>query len=123
MKNKCGIRIIRVCLVVTGIAALGLAGGCMSMPAGLSPSSEPLNPGTYTEIGPAKGLYTSVMILGIPVSEPGSPGLMALERAEQSSGGDALVRLSTDIRQYPCGPIVIIQTEVSGTAVRKLKSN
>lgn len=117
-KEKC----LRMGLVLLSAAGMGLLAGCMAMPAGLSPSSEPLDPGSYTEIGPAQGSFTSIMILGFPVSEPGSPGLKALERAEKASGGDALVRLSTDIKQYPCGPIVVIQTEVTGTGVRKLKN-
>ena len=117
-REKC----IRAGLALLSVIGMGLMVGCMAMPAGLSPSSEPLNPGSYTEIGPAQGRYSSIAILGIPISEPGAPGLMALDRAQQSSGGDALVRLSTDIKQYICGPVVIIQTEVTGTAVRKLKN-
>lgn len=113
---------MRVGLTLLSVVALGLMAGCMAVPAGLSPSSEPLEPGGYTVIGPAQGSFTSIAILGIPISEPGTPGLKALERAEQSSGGDALVRVSTDIKQYPCGPVFILQTEVTGTAVRKLKN-
>jgi hypothetical protein len=113
---------LRVGLAVLSVASMGLMVGCMAMPAGLSPSSEPLDPSGYTEIGPASGSFTSIAIMGFPVSEPGSPGLKALARAEKASGGDALVRLSIDTKTYPCGPVTIIQTEVSGTGVRKLKN-
>ncbi|MFC1453025.1 hypothetical protein ACFLSJ_06725 [Verrucomicrobiota bacterium] len=94
--------------------------GCIAVPSGIAGSSKPLAPGKYTEIGPASGSAYSFAILGIPVGEA-TPSLTALHRALESSGGDALVEIGMDNRVYPCGPVVIYEGRVNGTAVRTLR--
>lgn len=111
----------KIYLALCAAASL-LTVGCISQPVGLSASSEPLIPGSYVEVGPAKGTFNTVVVMGIPASEPGSPGQKALERALESSGGDALVKVSVDSKLYNCGVAVLAQTEVTGTAVRKLNN-
>lgn len=109
MKNAVFAAIVVVLAVVVA--------GCMSMPTGLAPSTMPLAPGSYTEMGKARGHAVGVIVLGIAVSEP-FPCRAAVDRAIASSGADALVNVSADATQILLGPFTIITTTVQGTAVR-----
>ena len=108
-------------LTLLGLALCGvvLGSGCVNLPAGVAPSTEPLNPGEYTEIGPAKGSSYSVMLYVLPISEGSTQ--KAIDRALASSGGDALVKVTADCKIYPCVLVNVYESRISGTAVRKLK--
>lgn len=94
--------------------------GCVSGPVGLSPSSEPLEPGSYTEIGPARGSVTTTYLLGfLPLGDSSAPALRAMNQAIRSSDADALVKISIDQRQQSCGILTLHHTDVNATAVKK----
>lgn len=102
-------------LVAASALALGL-GGCVTYPGGITGSTVPLNPGSYTEIGEASGSTWGMHLLGIlPISEA-SPQT-ALDRALTSSGGDALIQTTVVMRIYPLFILNLYQTQVEGTAV------
>ncbi len=111
---------MKAVMVFVSLCAVAVIGaGCIAIPAGIAASTEPLEPGKYTEIGPASGSAYGIAVMGIPASEPGSPTQIALGRALNTSGGDALIRAAVDVTQYNFLWVTVIQSTVSGTAVRK----
>lgn len=118
MRIKDGL--LRACLVAVVITESMIVGGCINLPAAIAPSNVPLNPGEYTEVGPAKGSSYSVMLYIIPISEGSTK--KAVTRALADSGGDALVGVTADCKIYPCILVNVYETRVEGIAVRKLKN-
>jgi hypothetical protein len=106
-----------VSLVVTGLIALGTT-GCLTSPVSISPSSIPLERGTYTVVqeevsGEAFGVY----ILGFPVSEPRQMAT-ARDRAIESAGADALIDITTDYTVVNLLLAQVTWTTVNGDAVQ-----
>ncbi len=106
-------------LLLPALLLLLIPGGCMSSHRSSAPSSEPLLPGSYVEIGPARGSASVFKILGIALGDADSLDQRAMDDAIAKSGGDALVRVS--LKEKSCG-ICLVGTHgvsVKATAVKK----
>ena len=107
-------------MIVVGCCLVALmAAGCMTAPTGVAPSTKPLAPGGYTEMGKVKGRAVGVFLLGIlPLSEP-YPARSAVDRAVKKGGGDAMVDVTLDHMNIMIPPFVsVLITTASGTAVK-----
>ncbi|MBI3553428.1 MAG: hypothetical protein HY077_13110 [Elusimicrobia bacterium] len=103
---------------VLALGASVVLAGCMVYPVSVSPSSHYIGPNdTVTEIGPANGSAFCVMPLGIPICEPHQMG-PAIDAALKSSGGDALLNVRVDFHSYNLMFVVILRTDVYGTAAK-----
>jgi len=85
---------------LTSIASLGLllllAAGCATMPGGVAPSSTPINGRTYTELGPATGTDSRILILGILPLTGMNTTREAVQEAIGDRDGDALINVTSD---------------------------
>jgi hypothetical protein len=95
-----------------------LVSGCYVAPVTLAPSTIPLTPGTYTELGETSGSAFAVFIFGIPLSEP-DPAGRARDRAIADKSADALVNVSADNILINLSFIGFSIARVHGTAVKK----
>lgn len=92
--------------------------GCMTYPLAIAPSTKPITANDIvTEIGPANGSAWYTVVFGIPVGEQHQVG-PALKRALESSGGDALIEVKMEYHSYNLGPVVLLRTDIYGTAVK-----
>jgi hypothetical protein len=70
--------------------------GCAHYPAGLAPSTRPLDGKEYDIIGPAKGSDSRVSLLAILPITPYNDTRDAVADALKSSGGDALINVTVE---------------------------
>jgi hypothetical protein len=80
------------------LLALGLATGCVSA-VDLVDSTTPLRPGTYTEIGEADGSSGGFSVFMMQFGASDSVAA-ARDEALRASGGDALVRVAVESRDF-----------------------
>ncbi|RNC65096.1 MAG: hypothetical protein ED859_17835 [Desulfuromonadales bacterium] len=103
---------------VFAVACLALISGCASISGGVAPSTVPLNPGSYRELGPVAGEDCVYYLLGfIPLRAGNETRNAVADAMGKTSGTTALVNVSVDTySQY----FVIVSracTQVYGTAV------
>ena len=108
-------------VLLGGVLMVLVAGsGCMSMGAGIAPSTRPITDSMkVTEIGPASGSSWGINVFGIPLAESGHG--LALRRALDTSGADALIEVTSDNRIYYLFVVTLYETRVHGTAVNLSK--
>ncbi len=113
--HRAAVRLAILALILSPVLAIQ---GCLVAPVSLAASTEPLTPGSYTEVGAASGSAYAVLFFGIPLSEPNPTG-RARDRAIAGANADALVKVACDA--YTINlivlPIVIVITNVNGTGV------
>lgn len=112
---------------VAGIAArfgaalgIGLVAttGCVT-PVELLDASSPVSPGNYTELGPAEGGSGGFSLLNMQFGASDSVAA-ARDAALEGSGGDALVKVSVDSRDFVFfGLFGFHRTTVRGTAIQR----
>lgn len=104
---------------MVAIVAMGaLAAGCMHHPGGIAPSTKPLAPGGYTELGKVRGQDCVYQLLGLIPVTGGNEMRNAVEDALRTKPlADALVEVTVDgYFQY----FILFSracTQVYGTAV------
>lgn len=109
---------MKTTLRVSAVASLALLASCIVMPVALAPSTIPLTPGTYTELGAVTGSAVGVNILGFALSE-GTQAAKARDRAlQQNPEAGALINVACDSSMYLLGPVTVMVTRVSGIAVK-----
>jgi len=91
--------------------------GCQVFPMAIAPSTTPLEPGRYTELGPARGDSTGYYILFFPVS-PRSSLERATAEALESTQADALINVTADVKMTYLIVFNFITTTVFGDAVK-----
>ena len=107
---------VRLALMALVLSPALLLQGCYVLPVSLAPSTVPLTPGTYTEVGDASGSAYAITILGIPLSEPNPTG-RARDRAISGANAQALINVACDSYVFNLGPVGIIITNVNGIGV------
>ncbi len=94
--------------------------GCVHVPGGIAPSTTPLQPGQYTELGKVEGRDCLWRLLGLIPLGPGNTLEKARDNAiAEKSGANALADVTVDA--YTQFWIIVARdcTEVRGIAVRK----
>lgn len=104
--------------MVAIISAAVLTAGCMHRPGGIAPSTKPLAPGGYTELGKVRGQDCVYHLLGLIPVTGGNEMRNAIEDALRTKPfADALVEVTVDgYFQY----FILFSracTQVYGTAV------
>lgn len=94
-------------------------GGCMHHPAGVAPSTKPINPGGYTELGKVRGQDCVYYLLGIlPVTGGNETRNAVADALDKKKLADGLVEVTVDgYFQY----FILFSracTQVYGTAVQ-----
>ena len=91
--------------------------GCQVFPMAIAPSTTPLKPGEYTELGPARGNSTGYYIFFFPVS-PRSTLESAMAEALETTQADALINVTADVKMTYLILVNFITTTVYGDAVK-----
>lgn len=91
--------------------------GCQVFPMAIAPSTTPLRPGEYTELGPARGDSTGFYIFFIPIG-PRSTLESALAEALETTQADALINVTADVKMTYLILVNFITTTVYGDAVK-----
>ncbi len=100
------------------MSLIALAPGCVSA-IDLDESTSPLAPGHYTAIGEAEGSSSGFSVFLMQFGSSDAIG-SARDRALKDSGGDALVKVSADSRDfYFLFLFGFHSATVRGTAVRR----
>jgi len=105
-------------LLCLGLLAAGQS-GCLHQAVAMSPSSEPIAPGSYEKIGPASGQDCLWKLFGIlPITSGNTLQGAMREAVNDKDGTDALVQVTADT--FTQFFIVISRecTQVDGVAVR-----
>jgi hypothetical protein len=93
-----------------------LFASCRGQPAGLSPSTTPLDPTRCTVLGPAEGSAYGAVVLFIPMFTRQAP--LARDRAIASvPGATDLTEISLSYKIYPLILVTLTKTTVRGNAV------
>ena len=116
---------MRKSIVAAAVTAI-MATGCLSKPATMLTSTDPVEQGKYTVLGAeVSGTDTQVMVLGMTFGASGSGQRRATETAlEQAPGADALVRVAVECEEFYfpfnfiVAPVGIVKTRVSGTPIK-----
>lgn len=82
--------------VLAAVCSLFIVSGCAYIPAGMAPSTTPLEGKEYDILGPAKGSDTRVSLLGILPITNANETSVAIADALKSSGGDALINVTSE---------------------------
>jgi hypothetical protein len=103
---------------VAAIVALIMTAGCMHQPGGIAPSTKPLAPGGYTELGKVRGQDCVYHLLGfIPITGGNETRNAVADALHTKVIADALVEVTVDgYYQY----FILFSracTQVYGTAV------
>jgi hypothetical protein len=105
-------------LVLAALPLIGLLAGCGHTTGGVSPSTEPLIPGSYREIGPVSGEDCVYHLLGlIPLSDGNETKDAVADALKKSPGATALVKVSADTYGQHFILFARICTQVNGIAV------
>ena len=91
--------------------------GCQVFPMAIAPSTTPLEPGKYTELGRARGDSTGYYVFFIPVSSR-STLESAIEEALETTHADALINVTADVKMTYLILFNFITTTVYGDAVK-----
>ena len=82
-------------LWIAALPLIGILGGCGHISGGAAPSTEPLTPGSYREIGAVTGEDCVGYILGlIPISDGNETKDAIAEALKKAPGATALVKVS-----------------------------
>lgn len=104
-----------------GLAVLpliGILGGCGHISGGAAPSTEPLAPGSYREIGAVHGEDCVGYILGIIPIDDGNQTKEAIADAlKKAPGATALVKVTADTFSQNFIVYARVCTQVDGVAV------
>lgn len=92
-------------------------GACQTAPIALAPSTVPLQPGEYTELGRTSGSSFGFSILFIPVTGS-SQADDARDRAIASKAADALINVTADVTTVHLFVVNFVKTTVYGDAVK-----
>jgi len=104
--------------VLFSLALVCVVSGCAHYAGGVAPSSEPLNPGSYTEIGPVRGEDCVYYLLGLIPLSNGNETKDAIQNAlTMAPGATALVKVTADTYAQHFILVSRICTQVNGTAV------
>ncbi|MFG0320523.1 MAG: hypothetical protein ACF8XB_24845 [Planctomycetota bacterium JB042] len=98
-------------LLLVGLAA------CQTAPIALAPSTIPLEPGEYTELGPTSGSAFGFSILFIPITGS-SQADDARDAAIADRSGDALINVTADVTTVHLFVVNFVKTTVYGDAVK-----
>ena len=106
----------KLCLAV--LPLIGILGGCGHISGGASPSTEPLTPGSYREIGAVRGEDCVGYLLGIiPLSDGNETKDAIADALRKSPGATALVKVSADTFSQHFIVYSRVCTQVDGVAV------
>ena len=108
---------VRLSLVGVILGCLCLQ-GCLVFPVSIAPSTKPLTPGSYTELGETSGRAYALMVFGLPLSEPNVTG-RARDRAIEAMDADALVNVAVNNYQINLIFFTVMITDVNGIAVKE----
>jgi hypothetical protein len=105
-------------LPLVGLLLSGLVTGCGHISGGAAPSTEPLIPGSYREIGPVSGEDCVGYILGlIPISDGNETKDAIAAALKKSAGATALVKVTADTYSQNYIVYARVCTQVHGVAV------
>ena len=105
-------------LWITLLPLIGILGGCGHISGGTSPSTEPLTPGSYREIGAVHGEDCVGYILGlIPVSNGNETKEAIADALKKAPGATALVKVSADTYSQHYIVYSRVCTQINGVAV------
>jgi hypothetical protein len=97
---------------------IGLLSGCAQISGGIAPSTEPLSPGSYREIGPVQGDDCVYALLGIiPLTDSNETKDAVADALKKVSGATALVKVSVDTYSQYFILFSRTCTQVDGVAV------
>jgi hypothetical protein len=100
------------------LALVCVVAGCGHHTGGLAPSSEPLAPGSYTELGPVQGEDCVYHFLGlIPLSNGNETKDAVANALSKAPGATALVKVTADTYAQHFIIFSRVCTQVDGTAV------
>lgn len=100
-----------------GLILLSALGACQTAPIALAPSTVPLLPGDYTELGRTSGSAFGFSILFIPVTGS-SQADDARDEAIANKGADALINVTADVTTVHLFVVNFVKTTVYGNAVK-----
>ena len=104
-----------------GLAVLpliGILGGCGHISGGAAPSTEPLAPGSYREIGAVRGEDCVGYILGlIPIDDGNQTKEAIADALKKAPGATALVKVTADTFSQNFIVYARVCTQVDGVAV------
>lgn len=97
---------------------LGILSGCGHISGGAAPSTEPLTPGSYREIGAVRGEDCVGYILGlIPIDDGNQTKEAIADALKKAPGATALVKVSADTFSQNFIVYARVCTQVDGVAV------
>lgn len=100
------------------VAVLSLLAGCGHISGGVAPSTIPLAPGSYKEIGPVRGEDCVYYLLGlIPLANGNETKDAVANALAEAPGATALVNVTADTYSQSFIIVSRICTQVNGTAV------
>jgi hypothetical protein len=95
-----------------------LVSSCGHISGGVAPSTEPLVPGSYRELGPAQGQDCVYYLLGfIPLSDGNETKDAVADALTKAPGASALVKVSVDTYSQYFIVFSRVCTQVYGVAV------
>lgn len=107
-----------VLLPLVGLLLSGFVTGCGHISGGAAPSTEPLIPGSYREIGPVSGEDCVGYILGlIPISDGNETKDAIAAALNKAPGATALVKVTADTYSQNYIVYARVCTQVFGIAV------
>lgn len=105
-------------LPLVGLLLSGFVTGCGHVTGGAAPSTEPLSPGSYREIGPVSGEDCVGYILGlIPISDGNETKDAIAAALTKAPGATALVKVTADTYSQNYIVYARVCTQVHGIAV------
>ena len=107
---------MRTVTLLAVLVAVGcIASGCVTHAGGVAASSKPLDPGGYKIATIAEGTSWGWSLFGIPFKQASTA--VALREAVRESGGDALIQISVDNRDYFLLVLEMQRIKVEGIGV------
>ncbi len=100
------------------MAILLLLAGCIRSPIAMMPSSKPLAPGSYTELGPVEETDCLWYLFSVIPISSGNDFQAALSDASHQRGGDALVQVTAETYYQNFLVVSRYCTIVQGIAVK-----
>ena len=83
-------------LAIGSDCSLFIVSGCAHYPAGIAPSTIPIDGKEYDILGPAEGADSRVSLLGILPISGSNDTRQAVAKAIKKSGGDALINVTVE---------------------------
>lgn len=108
----------RSLLAVLPLAVMALLSGCGHITGGTSPSTEPLEPGSYREMGSVRGQDCVGYLLGfIPLSDGNETKMAVADALKRAPGATALIKVTADTYSQHFIVYARVCTQVDGVAV------